>query len=342
MNKAYKLFDEQYILSLLRRKLPAFYPDFPKVRDIKIISHKKNVWTKTYHVVVEYSTILENKAGQTTTVPIFCAAHSSEPRKTFFLALDFLWRHGFAGDRLSIPHPLFFSDYFNAVFYRGVEGYNLHHYLYRQDKPMIEEIVSLAGQWFARLHSLAVNEKVDFPDGFIPAVVPGMNKVLDYIADRYPDYLDFYKKAYAIFTAREEKFKQEHSERCLVHGDAHPDNIIRINDGKVALIDLNDLSWGDPARDLGCFCEQLSYMGQKEGLSEEYLQSLEKMFLDNYFAHSHLKLDQDLQERIANYSYWTMIRTTSYQLLSNTVRRDVNKLKRIDHRINRLKIILGI
>lgn len=343
MNRAYKLFDEVYILALLRRKLPSHYPDFPQVQSVEIISHKKNIWTTTYHVVVEYLTTLVNDQGETIVLPIFCAAHSSENRENFFLGLDFLWRHGFAGDRLSIPHPLFFSSYLNGVFYRGVEGYNLHHYLYLQNKPKIEEIVALAAQWFARLHSLPVDmADTSFPEGFIPNIVPGMEKTLGYIAERYPQYLSFYQKAYKLFTDRELEFRKKHNYRCLLHGDAHPDNIIWVHTGQVALIDLNDLSLGDPARDLGCFLEQLRYMGQKKGFDPEYLQSLENIFRDNYFAHSIFKLDEDLQARIENYSYWTMIRTTTYQLLSNTVKRDENKLKRIDHRIQKLSNILGI
>jgi len=276
-------------------------------------------------------------------ISIFCAAHSSEPRQNFFTGLAFLWDHGFSGGHLTTPRPLFFSSYLNGVFYQGVEGYNLHHYLYHQDRPEIERVVALSGRWFAKLHSLKIKgDEIDFRDGFIPAVIPGLERVFSDIRRRYPHYLPFYERVYRIFIDNESRFQERQTEKYLVHGDAHPDNIIKVDNDTLALIDFNDLAIGDPARDLGCFWEQLEYMGQKEGLDGDYMQSLKQLFFDNYFANSRVKRSEELEERIDNYYNWTMLRTTTYQLMSNLVKRDENKLKRINHRINKLKDNLGL
>jgi hypothetical protein len=294
-------------------------------------------------VVVEYKTVLENDSGEQTTVPVFCSAHSNEPRQIFYDSLKFLWEHGFAHEHLAVPHPLFFSSYLNAVFYRGVMGNNLKYYLYRQDKEVIESMVVSTAEWFVKLHEIKVGgDEMKFPSGFIPDVVPGSKKVLSDIAKKFPHYLPFYERVYKIFTDNEDIFKNNHSERYLVHGDAHPDNIIRMSTDKVALIDFNDLSLGDFARDLGCFQEQLEYMGRKEGLDLDYINHLVQLFFNTYFAGSKNKEDADLKLRIENYYNWTMLRTTTYQLLSNLVKRDEGRIKKINHRINKLRDNLGI
>jgi len=116
MNIILDLLNEDYVTEYLSKKLLWLYPDFFKISKVKIIPHKKLIWDTTYHVVIEFDTtfVLKNKKIQK--LSIFCSAHSNEPRLDFYKALKFLWQNGFGDGDLSIPHPLFFSKRFNALF----------------------------------------------------------------------------------------------------------------------------------------------------------------------------------------------------------------------------------
>jgi len=309
-------FDTEYITNLFKRKLPEFYPDFPQVKDFIIYHHKKNIGEKSYHLVLEYRLTLMSFEGQTREVSVFCAAHSSEPREHFFFALKFLWQHGFRDSELTIPRPLFFSTYLNGVFYEGAEGNNLHHYIFQQNKTEIEKIIRQTAKWFAKLHTLAMSPKeISFPSGFMAEVVPGLAKVYSEINRKHPHYLPLYHRLYDELLKREQSFRDNPKDLCLIHGDAHPDNIIKTSQDRIAVIDLNDLSWGDPARDLGCFLEQLEYMTGREGLEIEYTEFLKQLFLDEYFSVAKIKLNDELKARIDNYYNWTALRTATFFIL---------------------------
>ena len=109
MNKILQLFDKQYVRELFTKEVLPLYPDFTAVKNIKIYAHKDYVWDTTYHVVIEFTTAFLTADGRLKKLPIFCSAHSEEPRKNVFDALKFLWDNGFGKGYLSAPHPLFYS-----------------------------------------------------------------------------------------------------------------------------------------------------------------------------------------------------------------------------------------
>lgn len=345
MNKIEKLFDEEYVRRLLSRKILSFYPAYQRIAQVKVIPHKKHIWESTYHVVVEFLVYFETAEKKIHKLTVFCSAHSNENRKNVYDSLRFLWDSGFNDDHFSIPRPLFYSAYFNGTFYRGVTGHNLHYYISTQNHAEIEKIVPQAAKWFAKLHSLQNVAGFDYnsENGRIRTVIPGIDNILREIEKRYPHYLGFYQKAYDIFIQKEEEFLNSTNRRWLIHGDAHPENIIKMNDIKVAVIDFTDMSLADFTRDLACFLQQFEYMGiQKKKLAPEYVGQIRQLFLDNYFANSPEKLDAGVKARIDNYYNWTMMRTITYLLMAGVIDRDEAKLGKINDLVNLLKNNLGI
>ncbi len=345
MNKIEKLFDPEYIRKLLSRKLLPLYADCARLEKVEIIPHKKHVWDNTYHVVVEFKVYCEAKNGRKYKLPVFCSAHSEEDRSNVYNSLAFLWRSGFGDQHFSIPRPLFYSSHFNGTFYRGVSGRNLRYYISNRDKAEIEKVVPQAAKWFAKLHNLKnfTDFNFDSNNSRIRTVIPGKDTIFQEIKQRYPHYLGFYERAYDIFIKQEEEFLASTEERWVIHGDAHPENIIKINDIKTAIIDFTDMSLSDFTRDLGCFLQQFEYMAvQKQKLDPDYVAQIKKLFLDNYFANSPYKLDAALQARIDNYYNWTMMRTITYLLTAGVINRDEAKMEKINHLINQLKDNLGI
>lgn len=339
MNKIYKLFDEQFVLDLFKKEVLPQYPDFSDIKRIKILAPKKNIWHRTYHVVIEYRTIFLTNDKKERQLRIFCSAHSDEPRKNVYLALKFLWEHNFSSSFLTTPRPLFYSDYFQGTFYRGVEGHNLYNYIRENKRREVNDIMPRAAQWFAKLHGLDNKEAPNFNVGNsqIKTVVPGVKHILGEVKSSYPDHYNFYQKAYKIFIENEERFLKSTKKRWLIHGDAHPENIIKVSQRRIAAIDFTDICLADFARDLGCFLQQLEFMIMRKIQDKEYADKTKKLFLDNYFKSVKIELGEDLKTRIDNYHNWTAIRTATFFLT-----KDNPEPERAEPLIEKVKKNLGI
>ncbi len=337
MNKIYNLFDEQYVIGLFKKKVLPLYPDFRKVKKIKIIAHKKNIWSETYHVVIEFRTYFINQEGKTKVLPIFCSAHSNEPRRNIYVALKYLWHHGFSKGLLTVPHPLFFSEYFRATFYRGVEGRNLYKYIKENKKEEVEKVMPRAAAWFAKLHSLPTQGVKNFnkKNSRIRTTIPGKNHILYDIKSIYPHYYDLFKKAYDIFVKKEENFLASTDKRWLIHGDAHPENLIKMGKNKLGVIDFTDICLSDFARDLGCFLQQFEYMSARKMEDKDFINRMKQIFLETYLKSAKIKMSEHLQERIENYYTWTIVRTATFFLIKHNrePEKAVNLLKEVEKRI---------
>lgn len=317
MNKINWLFDEQFAVKLLKERVLKLYPDFAKIKKVKIIPHKKLIWEHTYHVVIEFESSFLTKEGKTVILPIFATAHSSEPRKNVYESLKFLWNSGFGKSYLTIPHPLFYSNDFKAVFYRGAEGKNLYQYIRQKNFKEIEAIAPKAAQWLLKLHKTPINKARNFnrQNSRIKTVVPGIRHIFKKVKESYPEYARFYQAAFKIFIGKENEFFKKTRKLWLIHGDAHPENVIKMGKKKIAVIDFTDLCLSDFARDLGSFSQQIEYMCNRKIGDPKYSEKIKKLFLSAYFKNAKIKLDDNLKERIENYYNWTAMRTATFFLL---------------------------
>lgn len=321
MNKAQKLFDPNYIKDYFKDNILPLYPQFSDIKRVKIIPHKKMIWEDgAYHLVIEYKVSfveLINGTKKINKLLIFCSAHSNERRDNVYESLHYLWEKGFGRGYRTIPRPLYHSQNFSAVFYRGVKGNNLYHYIKEHDFKSIEEVTAKAAKWFVKLHQLDTSDAKNFnsENSRILTVLPGKEHVLETIKNEEPQYLDLYQKAYDYFIKYEDDFLESTNKLYLVHGDAHPENIIKMGAKKIAVIDFTDLSLGDFARDIGTFLQQITYMTNRKINDKDYALKLQHIFLDNYFDSAKIKLDDNLKKRISNYYHWTALRTATFLLM---------------------------
>jgi len=319
-NKAEKLLDKNYVSDLIKKEILPMYPDFSDIKDLKIITHKDYIWEgNTYHVVIEYRTKFITKSGKFKTLPIFCSAHSDEPRKNVYDALKFLWENGFGKGYLTIPHALYYSEYFKGTFYRGVAGRNLYRFIRDKNFSAIEEIIPKAAQWFAKLHNLDFEKARNFnkENSRIETVFPGIPHILLRIKQKYPEYAKCYMIIYDIVNSKEKEFLKSTDKRWLVHGDAHPENVIKMGQQKIAVIDFTDLCLSDFTRDVGSFIQQLEYMTNRKIGDKGYTKKIVELFKDNYFSASQEKFTPEAEARMMNYYYWTTMRTASHFLMKD-------------------------
>lgn len=319
MNKILQLKDNDYVINLFEKNILPLYPEFRGIKKIEQQWHKKNIWDKTYHVVIEFRTTFETKNKTKKNLPIFCSAHSDEPRKNVFDALKFLWEHGFNKGNLSIPHALFYSKFFQGTFYRGVKGRNLYKFIRESNRQEIEAIIPKAARWFAKLHNIDTSKARNFNEinSRIETVLPGIDHILLRIEDEYPEYSEVYEEIYNIVNKAEKEFFASTDKRWLVHGDAHPENVIKMSPRKIAVIDFTDLCLSDFARDVGAFLQQIEFMIMRKIGDKNYAEQIKKLFLNSYFTSSREKLDEAVQKRIDNYYYWTAMRTATYFLIKD-------------------------
>jgi len=338
MNIILDLLDEEKVKRLFAEKILPQYPDYTGIKKIKIRPFKKLIWNTTYHVVLEFSVYFQTRSGQTEKLPIICTAHSSEPRENVFDALRYLWDHNFSKGMLSVPHPLFYSDYYRGTFYRAASGKTLYHYIKRGDRVEIESVIPKVAKWFAKLHNLPVDSAPNFnPENCrIESAIPGVPHILSQLKANYPEYHERYGLIYQKLIANENDFFAKTEKRWFVHGDAHPENIIRMSRRKIAVIDFADLCLSDYARDLGSFLQQLDYMCGRKIDDAAFAEKIKKSFLDNYFKHFKKGVPEDIDKRINTYYNWTAMRTATYFLTrcNPDSSRAEPLLEQVENRIN--------
>lgn len=319
MNKILKLFEKEYVIDLFKKEVLPLYPDFSDVNIVKIKAHKEGIWEKTYHVVIEFRCVFISRDGRRVKMPIYCSAHSEEPRENVYTVLKYLWDRGFGKGYLTIPHPLFYSEYFRGTFYRGVEGNHLYHFIGRNNLEEVERVTAKSACWFAKLHALDTKGAQNFNEenSRIETVFPGVEHILYRVRERHPEHYDAYKRIYDIIIKRENEFLNSTTERWFVHGDAHPENIIKMGKKKIAAIDFTDLCLSDFARDIGTFLQQLDFMCGRKIMDTSFPGKMKKIFLDSYFEKSKIKLDDNVQARIDTYYNYTAIRTATFFLLKD-------------------------
>lgn len=320
-NKINSLLDEKFVFDLFKKEILPKYPEFSDIEQIATRLIKDNIWTSTYHVVIEYLAVFVDPEGKPETLPIYCTAHSDEPRLNSFEALTFLWQNGFNRGDLTIPRPLFYSPDFNAFFYQGVSGQNLYQYIRQKDLKTVESVVAKAAAWFAKLHHLsatAAKAKNFNPlNSLIETIIPGMAHAVTKVKEEQPRYFEICRQAYKIINREEKDFFSSTRQRWLIHGDAHPENVIIIDKNKIGIIDFTDICLADYARDLGTFLQQLEFMMLRKIGDQPQAEKIKRLFLNSYFKNAKITLDGNLQKRINNYYNWTALRTAIFFLLKD-------------------------
>lgn len=320
MNKSLNLLDESFVKELFKTEILPLYPNCQDIIKVRIKPYKKMIWTTTYHIVVAYEVFFLKDDGKESKKYIVCSAHSDEARENVFKAMNFLWKSGFRGDGIEMPRPLFFSSEFNAVFYRGLRGDNILRQIKDKNFVKAKAKIVLSAKLLARMHSIPTDDWVKLnPDSVrIKTVVPGVETVKREMSERYQGiYDEGINRLYDYFMIKEEEIFIHKENLCLIHGDAHLENMIDTGPGKIGIIDLADICRADFARDLGTFMQQLEYKVLTKTGDREMAEHLKKIFLDSYISFRNIKVDDDLKTRIQLYYDWTMLRTATYLLLKH-------------------------
>lgn len=317
-NRILRFFDQEFMTKFFQERLLPCYPGYRTVRSIEIRPIKKNVWDTTYHVVIEYKTTIEGPDG-VRVLPIFATAHSNEPRLDSFRVMKYLWQRGFAQNGLTIPHPLFYSQYYQASIYRGLKGENIYQFIRRNDQTTVATLVPLAARWLAKLHRLPADGAPEFnpENSRIRTVRPGVDHIYERIGQDYPGLFDLVRSAYDLLVEAEERYIGNGGSLALIHGDAHPENFIRTGEKEIGVIDFSDFCRADPARDVGAFAEQLRFMCSRKITDRSFNGHIVELFLATYGEAAEGEIGDAWELRVAHYSAWTALRTAIHFLVKD-------------------------
>lgn len=308
-NKINCLLDPQYVEALLKKRIDL------GIRLLEIKPIKNNVWLTTYHVVFRYKVRFELSGDEK---HIYVTAHDSEQRENVINSLKFLANNGFEDGGLIAPKALFYEPEFNASFYEGLNGNNLYFYIKANEQDQIKRIIKQTAAWFAKLHSLEVPSGVKFNNehGRLKTVVPGVENVLESVNINFPEYISAYDRLYMHFMEQEDE-NLKSIKQTIIHGDAHPENVIRIDSETVGLIDFVDMTVADPARDIGSFLQQLEYMCMRKIDDLEFIVEVKDLFLTTYAENAKILLNESFENRIELYFNWTAMRTATFFLMKH-------------------------
>ncbi|MFA6215319.1 MAG: phosphotransferase [Patescibacteria group bacterium] len=319
VKRGLSLLNQNFLIPLFQKRLPKSLIGDHKIDYIAIeIFKKKLSHTSFYHIVSRYT--LHFKNPRVKPVTIFCNANSRESRQGALLALKHLWQSGFATGRFLCPQPLFYNKRSKAIFYKEATGKNLYQFIIDKETEFgeIEKIVSLTGQWLAKLHSLPVAGVPNFNSvqSKVTTVLPGPKKIFKIINEKhqkYPKYLQQTKELLGKISQLEKKLTAG-EKKAIIHGDFHPENVVYNKHRDVLyIIDYTDCCLGHFTRDLGNFYQQLNYMA-KEYLSAEQIKHLQRLFVDSYQSAKKITLTPE-EEKIFNlYKGWTALRSAIYFL----------------------------
>lgn len=208
-----------------------------------------------------------------------------------------LWVSGFSRERadgVSIPEPIAFSSSLCLLFQEEVPGDPIKVLI--KANPQEKYMRQLA-RTLAKLHASPIQVKEVFGIHehllrchprypFLALAVPEFEPMIDYIVEE------------ALLL--EAKFR--HVRPVPLHGDFHLGQV-HIWNGKAWLVDLDGLSMGDPASDLG---NLLVFLRSKTKRKPELSQMIEA-FLDEYFKLM-APIDSEIAHRIPLYEGLTHLR----------------------------------
>jgi Phosphotransferase enzyme family len=182
--------------------------------------------------------------------------------------------------RLLIPQPLAYHPEIRTLWQCGLEGKTLNEV--DANSGVFFELLEDAGLAVAELHRTAVPSAPLITTGEIIAKLEMsadlLSRVLSRIGPKRRDELLAIVRRLISVSDRIGA-----GSIATLHGDLHLKNLFVTND-RIALLDLDNLSRGDPLLDLGSFVALLHYRGLIECKSHYVVEEISRRFVQSYRA----------------------------------------------------------
>ncbi len=223
--------------------------------------------------------LLSAVSGESQSCVLFGKTYSLAEGESAWRKMRSLWN----GDekragRLLIPEPLAYDAEIKTLWRRGLEGETL--YEVDANEARYYELLASAGSAVAELHGTTISSA---PPVTASEIVSKLEMSADLLYSIRPSCRDELRTLIEKLIGVSERIGT--GSIATLHGDLHLKNLL-VTNGRIALLDLDNLSLGDPLLDLGSFVASLHYRGVIEGKPLNVIESVSQRFVQAYRAHA--------------------------------------------------------
>jgi phosphotransferase family enzyme len=236
------------------------------------------------HYVPERACTLRVKLGlrnertaETETRVLFGKTYCSGEGEAAWERLQALWdSEGRRAGRLLIAQPLAYHPEIKTLWQSGLVGKTLNE-VDAQSGFFFESLAN-AGSAVAELHRTPVPSAPSVTTG---EIISKLETSAALLCRLRPSLRDELRSSIRQLIADSDRIGIDPI--ATLHGDLHLKNLFVTNE-RTALIDLDNLSRGDPSRDVGSFVASLHYRGLIEGRGYQFTEESSRRFIQSYRA----------------------------------------------------------
>jgi hypothetical protein len=232
--------------------------------------------------------------GGTASRVLFGKTYCSSEGEAAWQRLQTLWgSEARRSGRLLISQPLAYHPEIRTLWQSGLEGKTLNEV--DANSGLFFELLENAGSAVAELHRTTVPSAPLVTTGEIISKLEMSADLLSRSLSRiWPKQQDELRSMIRRLIAVSDRIGV--GSTATLHGDLHLKNLFVTGD-RIALLDLDNLSQGDPLLDIGSFIALLHYRGLIEGRSQPAIEGICGRFVQSYRAN----IDWEVSEWALNW-----------------------------------------
>lgn len=308
-----KIFEQQFAWDYWQKNL-AKIPNAQKLIKIQQEIYKKKIGQFNISGVVCYRLFFINKAGQEECADYFFSASTDNNRWQSYLLMKYLSQVNFGSQIVVVATAIDYLKEECCLVYRGVPGSTMYELLLGTVLNKTE-LIKLAAQWLKYWHQVPINDlkSINLSEGYLYLSSPQASRSCYLLTKTFPFWGKIAKQLITQQVIYEKKFWP--NKRVVVHGDYQLENLIINQDQNSAgMVDLTDVVYGNPYRDLGTFIQQMSFMLRLQHPKKQ-LYYWKRVFLEEYFGCSYQDITSEIFQQINLYQSWTAWRSALYIFL---------------------------
>lgn len=178
-------------------------------------------------------------------------------------------------ERLNIPEPIVYQPQYRMLWQLGVPGTMLSEL--RDKETLFLNSVANAAKQVAILHQIQLHDCPMTDQEYLYQELNKVEKLIDKFNVPCPEKI---RRLISQLITSQSSAKSD--QLATLHGDLHLKNIL-VDDDWVFLIDLDNISVGDPLQDIGSFTAAIINQGFIGALSRQLVEQTIFIFLQTYF-----------------------------------------------------------
>jgi hypothetical protein len=268
------------LAALNERIAPLLLAAFPESRGqltaATVVDSKANE-----RAVVRYAFATDRATAPTVLFGKIYANHARAAQ--VYTAMNWLWGEVFGqAPEVGVPRPLGLLPELGLLLYVPVEGQFLNE-LFSHEQA--DHWMALTATWLGRLHQQPIQSAKQFDLANELTNLQGWARL---IGQRYPAL--FAGANHLVAYLRETAGQLSLQVQAPIHKDFHYQHVL-VN-GRLAVIDFDEMRLGDPNFDLAHFCANLHLLAHRTPQMTTRLQQLEQTFLASYSRQTGWSADQ--------------------------------------------------